>query len=77
MSSDPVENYFAVEKELEKYSEDLYDKPRFLVINKTDLLGNEVEEKCAEFVKEIGYDDKYFTISAAMRQNTEMLAKKP
>ncbi|QLE79602.1 Obg family GTPase CgtA [Francisella sp. Scap27] len=73
--SDPVENYFAVEKELEKYSEDLYDKPRFLVINKTDLLGNEVEEKCAEFVEEIGYDDKYFTISAAMRQNTEMLAK--
>lgn len=73
--SDPVENYFAVEKELEKYSEDLYDKPRFLVINKTDLLADEVEEKCAEFVEKVGYDGKYFTISAAMRQNTDLLAK--
>ena len=73
--SDPIANYFAVEKELEKYSEDLYAMPRFLVINKIDLLTDEVEEKCAEFAEKVGYTDKYFTISAAMRQNTEMLAK--
>ena len=73
--SDPVENYFAVEKELEKYSKDLYDMPRFLVINKIDLLIDDVEEKCAEFAEKVGYTDKYFTISAATRQNTEMLAK--
>jgi len=49
--------------------------PRFLVINKIDLLTDDVEEKCAEFAEKVGYTDKYFVISAAMRQNTEMLAK--
>lgn len=73
--SDPVENYFAVEKELEKYSEELYDMPRFLVINKTDLLATEAEDKCKEFVEAIDYKGKYSTISAAMRENTDMLAK--
>jgi GTP-binding protein len=73
--SDPVENYFAVEKELKKYSVELYEQPRFLVINKIDLLADEVEEKCAEFVEKIGYTDKYHSISAVMRQNTEQLAK--
>ena len=46
------------------------------MINKIDLLTGDVEEKCAEFVDKVGYTDKYFVISAAMRQNTEMLAKK-
>ncbi len=73
--SDPVENYFAVEKELKKYSEDLYAMSRFLVINKVDILGDAAEEKCVEFVEKVGYDYKYFTISAAIRQNTDMLAK--
>lgn len=73
--SDPVENYFIVEKELQKYSEKLYSMPRFLVINKMDLLADEAEEKCAKFIEAIGYTAKYFTVSAAMRQNTELLAK--
>ncbi|MDE4965868.1 GTPase ObgE, partial [Francisella tularensis subsp. holarctica] len=40
--SDPVENYFAVEKEIEKYSQELFYKLRFLVINKIDLLADKV-----------------------------------
>ncbi|QIV95357.1 GTP-binding protein [Allofrancisella inopinata] len=74
-NSNPVENYFAVEKELKKYSKELYDKPRFLVINKIDLLADEVDSKCEEFVKQIGYSGKYYKISAIMREKTEELIK--
>ena len=74
--SDPVENFFAVEKELEKYSEDLYNKPRLLVINKIDLLGNEVDEKCQEFIDAIDWQgEKPFIVSAYMKRGTDALAK--
>lgn len=73
--SDPVENYFAVEKELQKYSEDLCNKPRFLVINKIDLLADKIDETCEEFVNKIGYTDKYYKISAFAKIGTESLAK--
>ena len=36
--SDPIENYHKVENELKKYSEALYKKPRWLVLNKIDQL---------------------------------------
>ena len=36
--SKPVESVRAIEEELGKFSEDLKEKPRWLVINKTDLL---------------------------------------
>jgi len=74
--SDPVENYFAVEKELEKYSEDLLAKPRFLVINKLDLLGEEYQQKCQDFVEKVGYTGNFYAISAAMKKGTDELAKK-
>ena len=73
---EPVENYFAVEKELEKYSQELFGKPRFLVINKIDLLADQVDKKCQEFVNSIRYKDKYYIISAAMKKGTQQLAKK-
>ncbi|MDE4982595.1 GTPase ObgE, partial [Francisella tularensis subsp. holarctica] len=66
--SDPVEYYFAVEKELETYSQVLFDKLRFLVINKIDLLADKVEQKCLEFVEHICYHGYYYTISAAMKK---------
>ena len=35
--TDPVENYFKLEKELELYSREVYDKPRIVVASKMDL----------------------------------------
>ena len=75
-SSKKLEDYAKKVKELEKYSKELYAIPRFLVINKIDLLADEIEKKSTKFVEQIGYTDKYFTISAAMRQNTDLLSKK-
>ncbi|APC96426.1 Obg family GTPase CgtA [Francisella frigiditurris] len=75
-NSDSAENYFAVEKELKKYSEELYNKPRLLVINKIDLLADEVDSRCQEFVEKINWKDKqYYKVSAYMKKGTEELAK--
>jgi len=35
--SDPVENYFAIRKELAQYSKQLAKKPEIVIANKTDL----------------------------------------
>ena len=74
--SNPIDNYFSVEKELQKYSEELYNKPRLLVINKTDLIADDVENKCKEFIDAIGWENKpYYAISAYMKKGTDSLAK--
>jgi len=74
--SDPVENFFAVENELKKYSDSLYNKPRLLVINKIDLLGDDVEEKCRDFIEQIDWQgEPHHQISAYMKKGTENLAK--
>jgi GTP-binding protein len=49
--------------ELKKYDEALYQKPRWLVLNKLDLL-QERDEKIAAFIKEFGGDTRHFAISA-------------
>jgi GTPase len=36
--SDPIENYHLIERELQLYSEDIYARPRFIALNKTDLI---------------------------------------
>lgn len=39
--SDPAENVLIIEKELEQYAQDLYQKPRFLALNKCDLISDD------------------------------------
>ncbi|WP_294948362.1 Obg family GTPase CgtA [Sulfurivirga sp.] len=74
--SDPAENIRIVERELEKYSRELADKPRWLVLNKIDLLPPEqVEEKVNEIVEATGWQGPVFAISAAQRQGTDELVK--
>jgi GTP-binding protein len=60
---DPVHEAHAILNELKKYDEALYNKPRWLVLNKLDLLQDR-DEKVAAFLKEFGGDTRYFTISA-------------
>jgi GTP-binding protein len=60
---DPVHEAHAILNELRKYDEALYEKPRWLVLNKVDLLDNR-EEKIAAFLKEFGNDTPHFIISA-------------
>src|SRR6185436_16105480 len=44
-AADPVKEAKAIVKELEKYDVELSRKPRWLVLNKTDLLPEDTREK--------------------------------
>jgi GTP-binding protein len=62
-SIDPVKEARAIIEELRKYDEDLYTKPRWLVLNKVDMLAD-VSDKVKAFVKEFGWEGRVFAISA-------------
>jgi len=60
---DSVHEAHAILNELKKYDPALYDKPRWLVLNKLDLLPDK-EEKVTRFLREFGTYSRYFAISA-------------
>jgi GTP-binding protein len=60
---DPVHEANSILNELKKYDEALYNKPRWLVLNKLDLLPDK-DEKIAAFLKEFHDYTRYFAISA-------------
>ncbi len=52
-------------EELRKYDEGLYHKPRWLVLNKMDMVPEEERaEVQARFLSELGWDGPCFTLSA-------------
>lgn len=62
---DPVSEAKAIVEELRKYDENLFNKPRWLVLNKLDLLPeDEREERVRSFLDAYGDADRHFTISA-------------
>lgn len=62
---DPVHEAKAILEELRKYDEALYRKPRWLVLNKVDLLPeNEREKVCRKFIRGLGWKGKSFAVSA-------------
>lgn len=62
---DPVREAKAIVKELRKYDESLYQKPRWLVLNKTDMLPADEREKiCKKLIRSLGWKGKSFIISA-------------
>ncbi len=53
----PAGEALAIINELRKYDEELYGKPRWLVLNKLDMLSpEEAESRAAEFLEAIGWD---------------------
>jgi GTP-binding protein len=63
--SDPVHDARAIVAELEKYSPELVAKPRWLILNKLDLIPEEErEERIAAFLKDYGHDGPWFGIAA-------------
>ncbi|TAN83561.1 MAG: GTPase ObgE [Gallionella sp.] len=61
--TDPVAEANAILNELKKYDQSLYEKPRWLVLNKLDLLPDR-DEKTAAFLKKFTDFDRHFAISA-------------
>jgi GTP-binding protein len=66
---DPVKEAKAIVKELKKYDETLYEKPRWLVLNKLDMVPeNEREKRVKDFIKRFGWKGPVFEISALTRE---------
>jgi GTP-binding protein len=73
-AANPAAEVAAIAKELEKFSPDLADKPRWLVINKIDLLAPEDLAATRErLLDELGWDGPVFEVSAATGAGTEAL----
>ncbi len=63
--ADPVKDAKAILKELRKYDEALYRKPRWLLINKIDLVPDEERKaRIAALLKGYGKVDRHFVVSA-------------
>lgn len=61
--ADPVQEAHAILNELKKYDEALYNKPRWLILNKLDLLEDR-DQRVAEFLQAFGEHTRHFAISA-------------
>ena len=63
--TDPVKEAKALANELKKYDQLLYDKPRWLVLNKIDLLEPvEAEKRVKAIIKGLKWKGPHFSISA-------------
>jgi GTPase len=72
--ADPFQAAQAVIAELRKYDESLYSKPRWLVLNKVDMLPEEQREQiCQAFIRKLNWADKYFMISALTGEGCRQL----
>lgn len=75
--SDPVETVNAIAKELDKFSETLAQRDRWLVLNKLDLLHKEEAEKaCNDIIKRLDWQGPVFKMAAISKQGTEALCYK-
>jgi len=75
-AADPVRDARAIAAELKKFDKSLAKKPRWLVLNKRDLLPDEeAEALAADIVKRLRYKGPRFLISAATGRGTRELAE--
>ena len=73
---DVVSTYRAVEGELGEYSDALADRPRWLVLNKLDLLPPEERKKrAASIVKKLKWKGPVYPISALTSDGTKRLVQ--
>ena len=73
---DPVAQAKAIVKELRKYDEALYEKPRWLVLNKLDMVpAEEREARVKDFVKRLRWKGPVFQVSALTREGLEPMVQ--
>jgi GTP-binding protein len=73
---DPVAQAKAIVAELKKYDKTLYDKPRWLVLNKIDMLPEgEREARVKDFIKRFRWKGPVYEISALTREGCETLIR--
>ncbi|SCK45159.1 GTP-binding protein [Variovorax sp. HW608] len=73
---DPVAQAKAIVGELKKYDPQLYEKPRWLVLNKLDMIPlDERAARVKDFVKRLRFKGPVFEISALTREGCEPLVQ--
>jgi GTPase len=73
---DPVSQAKAIASELKKYDPKLHAKPRWLVLNKLDMVPNDERQALVkDFVKRLRYKGPVFEISALTREGCESLVQ--
>jgi GTP-binding protein len=73
---DPVKQARAIVAELKKYDPALHSKPRWLVLNKIDMLPlEERETRVKEFVRRLRWKGPVFAVSALARDGLEPLVR--
>ncbi|MDP3619977.1 MAG: GTPase ObgE [Ramlibacter sp.] len=74
--ADPVAQAKAIALELKKYDAGLYEKPRWLVLNKLDMVDkDERAARVKDFVKRFKHKGPVFEISALTREGCEHLIR--
>jgi len=75
-SVDPAAQAKAIVKELKKYDPALHDKPRWLVLNKMDMVpADERDARVKDFLRRMRSKQPVFEISALTREGIEPLLK--
>ncbi len=75
-ASDPAESVKAIANELVKFSDDLADKPRWLIINKIDLLDAEDQATATQdLLRKLDWKGRFFEVSAATGEGTQLLGQ--
>jgi GTP-binding protein len=71
---DPVTQAKAIVSELKKYDQSLFEKERWLVLNKLDMVPHEErEQRVKDFIKRLKWKGPVFQISALTREGCEHL----
>jgi GTPase len=69
--SDVAAQVRAIEQELQKFNPELLERPRWLVLNKADMLPEDERTAVAEkIIAELGWTQPWFLVSAIARENT-------
>ncbi|HTP38849.1 MAG TPA: GTPase ObgE [Steroidobacteraceae bacterium] len=75
-AADPVKDAKSIVAELRKFSKELGRKPRWLVLNKSDLLlPEEARQRAADIVRKLRFRGPHFLISGATGAGTRELAE--
>ena len=72
--SDPIDDAQTIIGELKKYEETLFNKPRWIVLNKIDL-NYDADALKKQIKDKIGWNDKIFVISSVTGQGCKELIK--
>lgn len=71
---DPVEDAKKILHELENYDQALFEKPRWLVLNKLDLLDDDEQQaRCEQIIKGLAWKGPVYKISAINKTGVQQL----